>query len=471
MKSCINLLLLVSLSIFLLPSLISAQQEKIDFNQLEKVIVEELRETNTPGAAVGIVKGDRILFSKGFGVSNIETGIPIRPEFLFRIGSITKLFTAFLFVTLAEEGKIKLDEPIGRYVKGLCPELSQVTSHQLLSHTAGMSDESPSDYGFHDEEALSTYIRSLKKDHFFSEPGHLFSYSNPGFDVIGFIIEQLGGKPYADQMNERLFKPLGMNSSTFRPTMAMTYPLSQGHDQTTEKKLNVIRPFGDNVEGWPDGFMFSSLNDLVRFAIAFMDSGKINGRQVLFPSVITKLSTPHADLQSPFGFGDGKYGYGAFIHDYRGVRIVWHAGIIPGFASLLIMVPAQRFAVIALANKSGVLLNKTCEKAMELLLPLNRKAEIKKQPLVISRAEINKYVGIYMNKPNRIEILENEGKLFLKREDGEFPIFKVGQYRFSIIKSEASAAEEFVLIATYDGELYLHIERHAFKKVTIKKLK
>jgi len=68
----------------------------------------------------------------------------------------------------------------------------------------------------------------LKEDHFFTEPGRIFSYSNPGFDMVGFLIEEVGGKPYADQMNERLFKPLGMNRTTFRPTMAMTYPLSQG---------------------------------------------------------------------------------------------------------------------------------------------------------------------------------------------------------------------------------------------------
>jgi len=82
----------------------------------------------------------------------------------------------------------------------------------------------------------------------------------------------------------------------------------------------VIRPFGDNVAGWPDGFMFSSVDDLARFAIAFMGGGKIDGKQVLTPSVITKLSTPYADLHSYFGFENGRYGYGLFVHDHRGVQ-------------------------------------------------------------------------------------------------------------------------------------------------------
>jgi CubicO group peptidase (beta-lactamase class C family) len=287
---------LALLSVLLPPaSLTFAQHQAVDFTQLEKVAFQELKETNTPGAAVGVVSGGRLVFAKGFGVANIETGTAVTPDTLFRIGSVTKMFTAAVLVTLAEERQIGLHERIGKYVKGLNLRLSRITAHQLMSHTAGITDESPSDYGSHDDRALAAYVKSLKEDHFFTQPGEIFSYSNPGFDVAGFLIEELGGKPYADLMSERLFKPLGMNATTFRPTMAMTYPLSQGHDAFEQVKPTVIRPFGDNVAGWPDGFMFSSVNDLARFALAFMDGGKIDGKQVLTPSVITKLSTPYAE--------------------------------------------------------------------------------------------------------------------------------------------------------------------------------
>lgn len=456
----------------LLPSasLVLAQQQTVNFTELEKVTLEELKETNTPGAAVAVVSGDRLVFAKGFGVANIETGTPATPDTLFRIGSVTKMFTAAVLVTLAEERQIELHAPIGRYVKGLNSKLSQITAHQLMSHTAGMTDESPSDYGSHDDPALAAFVRSLKDDQFFTEPGEIFSYSNPGFDVAGFLIEEVGGKPYADQMVERFFRPLGMNRTTFRPTMAMTYPLSQGHDASEKAKPTVIRPFGDNVAGWPDGFMFSSVNELARFAIAFMDGGKIDGKQVLTTSVITKLSTPYADIHSRFGFENGRYGYGLFVHDHRGVRVIWHAGLIPGFGALLQMVPTERFAVIVLANKSGSLLNRTAEKAMELMLPLKAKPEAKpKQALAIREAEISEYVGTYTNKPESVEIVVKQGRLVLKREDGEFPIKKVGDQRFSIIKPNESEAEEFVLVRAADSKAeYLHIGRHALKKVQAK---
>jgi CubicO group peptidase (beta-lactamase class C family) len=452
-------------------SLVFAHQRKVDFAQLETVAFEELKKTNTPGAAVAVVSGDRMVFAKGFGVANIETGAPITPGTLFRIGSVTKMFTAAVLVALAENGRFKLDEPIGKYVKGLNLKLSQVTAHQLISHTAGMTDESPSDYGSHDDSALAAYVRSLKEDHFFTEPGRIFSYSNPGFDVAGFLIEEVGGRPYADQMSERLFKPLGMNSTTFRPTVAMTYPLSQGHQGSGRAKTSVIRPFGDNVAGWPDGFMFSSVNDLARFAIAFMDSGRIDGKQVLTPAVITKLSKSYADLHSRFGFEDGRYGYGLFVHHHRGVRVVWHAGLLPGFGALLQMVPAHRFAVIVIANRSSSLLNETAEKAMELLLPLEAKAEAKpRQTLPITDAEISEYIGTYANKPEGAEILVKQGRLFLKRKDGELPITKISDYHFSITKPDELEAEEFVLVPGADGKTeYLHMGRHALRRVQAKK--
>jgi CubicO group peptidase (beta-lactamase class C family) len=194
----------VLLSVLVSVSPVIAQQQPVDFRHLEKVALEELKETNTPGAAVAVVSKDRLVFAKGFGIANIETGTPVTPDTLFRIGSVTKMFTATVLVTLADAGQVKLHEPISTYVKGLNPTLSLVTAHQLMSHTAGMTDESPSDYGSHDDTALAAYVRSLKEDHFFTEPGRIFSYSNPGFDVAGFLIEEVSGKPYAESCSAQV---------------------------------------------------------------------------------------------------------------------------------------------------------------------------------------------------------------------------------------------------------------------------
>ena len=454
-------------SFLAITSPVTAQTRVVDFSGLEKVALAELKQTNTPGAAVAVVSGGRLVFAKGLGTANIETGASVTPDMLFRIGSVTKIFTAAVLVTLAEDEQINLNEPIGKYIKGLNAKLAVVTAHQLMSHTAGMTDESPSDYGSHDDSALAAYVRSLKEDHFFTEHGRIFSYSNPGFDVAGFLIEEVGGRPYADAMSERLFKPMGMNRTTFRPTVAMTYPLSQGHSLSGNAKPEVIRPFGDNVAGWPDGFMFSSVYDLARFTIVFMNGGTIDGKQVLTSTAVAKLSRPYADLHSRFRFENGKYGYGLFVHNYRGADVIWHAGLTPGFGALLQMVPAHRFAVIVLANRSGALLNETAEKAMELMLPLGPKAEAKSEQVVaVSETEMREYVGTYTNKPESAELLIRKGSLVLRWRDEEYSITKVGDHRFSIAKPSESEAEEFVLVRGRDGKAeYLHIGRHALKKV------
>jgi hypothetical protein len=146
-------------------------------------------------------------------------------------------------------------------------------------------------------------------------------------------------------------------------------------------------------------------------------------------------------------------------------------GLIPGFGALLQMVPARRFAVIVLANRSGSLLNKTAGKAMEVMLPLGAKAAVKsEQALPVSQAEISEYVGTYRNTPESAELLAKQGRLILKREDGEFPTKKTGDRRFSIVKPSESEAEEFVLVRGRDGKTeYLHMGRHALKKVQTKK--
>jgi CubicO group peptidase (beta-lactamase class C family) len=449
---------------------VSAQQRIADFTQLEETVVEELKQTMTPGAAVAVVSGEHVIFAKGFGTANVETGVPVTPDMLFRVGSVTKMFTAAVLVGLAEEKQINLDEAIGKYAKGLNPKMSLITAHQLMTHTAGLTDESPTDYGLHDDSALSAYVRSLNGDHFFTEADRVFSYSNPGFDVAGFLIEEIGGKPYADLMSERLFIPLGMNRTTFRPTMAMTHPLSQGHSTSHKARQTVIRPFGDNVAGWPDGFMFSSVHDLARFAIAFMNDGRIDGKQVLTPKLISKLSTPYVDIQSRFGFDNGKYGYGMFVHDYRGAHVIWHAGLMPGFGALFEMVPARRFAVIVLANRSGSLLNRTAEKAMELMLPLDARKSSPEHPQSTSEAEIRDFLGTYMNKPESVELVVRQGRVLIRREDGEFPVRSAGGNRFIVSRPGEGEAEEFVLLRDDHGKpAYLHIGRHALKMVRRRK--
>ena len=442
-------LIILAVALAVTPAFVAVQAQQPDFGQLEKVVLEELKETNTPGATIAIVSGERVIYTKAFGISNVETGAPMTPEMLFRIGSTTKMFTATALVALAVDGKIKLDEPIGKHVEGLNPKIAGLTAHQLLTHTAGIIDEAPM-YGDHDDSAMGRTIRSWKEDQLFTEPATIISYSNPGYWLAGFVAESIGRKPFADQMSESIFKPLGMTSTTFRPTVAMTYPLAQGHNAAAKSAPTVVRPFADNAASWPAGSMFTNVGDLSRFIIAFVNGGRLEGKQVLSPQVIATLSTPQVSIPSQ---PKAKYGYGLMFGSYRGVRVVEHGGSRSGYGSVIKMAPDHRFAVIVLGNRTGVSLNKTAEKAMELMLPLKPKEAAKpQQELPMTAEEMANYAGRYGQRDVIAEILLKDGKLFLKQGPNERPIRKIGENRFAASAPAASSAVEFALVPGADGK-------------------
>ncbi|HSE97146.1 MAG TPA: serine hydrolase domain-containing protein [Blastocatellia bacterium] len=420
-------------------------QQKIDFGELESTILNELEEKKTPGAALAIVSGDRVLYAEGFGTANVESPSPVTPDMLFRLGSTTKMFTGAALVTLAEDGRIKLDAPIANYIQGLDPHIARLTPHNLLSNTAGMRDFA-APFISHDDSALSEMVRSWKQEIFFTEPGRIYSYSSAGFWLAGFVIEEIGKKPYADMMDELLFKPLGMKRTTFRPLVAMTYTLATGHAPGEGGAPSVIRPAFNNVAMWPAGSIYSSANDLSRFVIAMMNGGRLEGAQALRASVVSKLPAPHVTMP---GDPDAGYGYGLLTFNHRGVRMNMHGGFSRGYGSMIQMVPEHKVAVIVVTNKSGETLPKTREKALEMLLPLKPatdRAAAAEMP--VGEKEMEKYIGLYSHAPQVWEIFAKQGKLFIKQEGVESPLIKTGNFRF---RYGSAGENEIVLVPGADG--------------------
>ena len=423
-----------------------AQPKEPAFEELEAVVQAELKETNTPGAAVVVIKGGRVVFAKGFGVTSVETGAPVATETLFRLGSTTKMVTAAALVRAAEQGRLKLDAPIGNYAKGLSPELARLTTHQLLSNSAGVADFAAPVVS-QEEAALATMVRSWKADALFAEPGKIYSYASPGFWLAGYVLEEVSGKPYADAMEELVFKPLGMQRSTLRPLGAMTYPLALGHNLNAEsKKPEVIRPAFNNTTMWPAGSIFSSANELARFVTAFLAGGKLDGKEVFPSSLFAKLSGKHIAMP---GDPDAFYGYGLMNFESRGVRFLMHGGFSRGYGSMIQMSPEHGFAVIVLTNKSGETLNKTTTKAKEMFLPLKPAvAEAPKKAVPMTAADVTAFAGKFVNGPQTWEIIATGGKLVLKAESAEFALSKIADWRLAF---GAELENELVLVPGADG--------------------
>jgi CubicO group peptidase (beta-lactamase class C family) len=421
--------------------------------------MEELQATQTPGAAVAVVLGDQVIFSHGYGVASVETGAPITPDMLFRLGSTTKMFTASAVVSLAVEGKIDLNGPVSRYISGLDPAIGQLTANQLLSHTSGLHDEAPM-FGSHDETALGIGIHAWKADFLFAPPGRIYSYSNPGYWLAGYLAETVSGKPYADVVAERIFGPLGMTRSTLRPTMAMTFPMAQGHE-IRDGKPAVIRPAADNASGWPAGSIFSSALELSRFVIAFMNDGRVDGRQVLPPKLIAIMSSPHADIPG----GDDHYGYGLDLATSRGVHWVEHGGSRAGYGSTIRMAPEQKFAVIIVANRSGSGMPRLADAISDSMLTLDRKWGAEPTIHLLDADEIHRCAGIYVNGTSKVR-LEADGGALKATMDGRAERFSKAAVKYLLADPNGTGEPlKLALVPDSKGRVeFVFVNGRAFRR-------
>jgi len=431
----------------------------IDFTELDKLIPAELKEKNTPGTVITVISGDQIVYQKAFGVANVETNAEMQPEMLFRLGSTTKMFTAAALLTLAENNKIKMNEPIGNRVKGLNARLAQVTPHHLLSNSAGIRDFAAPVIS-NDDPSLGNMVRGWKDDVFFADQGDIYSYSSPGYWLSGFVVEELYGKPYADAMTELLFKPIGMERTTLRPFLAITYPFATGH-VVQEGKATIIRPMFNNVAMWPAGSIFSNAKDLSRWVIALMNDGRVDGKQPLSTSLISQMVQHHVPVP---GETDSYYGYGLTVFKYKGLEFVGHGGFSRGYGSMIQMVPSKKFAVIVLTNKSGETMRKSLNKAMELGLGLKDDEEQKPAPSAPPTAsEMNEYAGTYSHAPQTWEVSIKDGKLFVKFDEKDYAMTKSGERKFTF---GAQNENEVVFVPGKDGKIhFLFTELYGAKKI------
>lgn len=424
-----------------------ATAQTIDFSELDRLVPEELKEKNTPGAVIAVVSGNQVIYQKAFGVANVETNEAMRAEMLFRLGSTTKMFTAAALLTLAEKDRIKLNEPIGEKVKGLNPKIAQVTPHHLLSNSAGFRDFAATVVS-NDDASLGNMLRSWKDDVFFADQGEIYSYSSAGFWLSGFVIEELQGKPYADAMNELIFKPVGMERTTLRPFLAITYPFATGH-AIDAGKAAVIRPMFNNTAMWPAGSIFSNAKDLSRWVIALLNEGRVDGQQVLSQSLTNQLAQHHVSVP---GESDAYYAYGLTVFKYKGLEIVGHGGFSRGYGSMIQMAPSRKFAVIVLTNKSGETMRKSLNKAMELGVALKDEEQKPAAVTPATASELSEYAGVYSHAPGTWDVFVKDGKLYVKTDGKEYLMTKSGERKFTY---GAQNENEIVFVPGKSGKIEL----------------
>ncbi len=460
LSSLTSLSPLSSLPTAVLLSLLSAApavsaQTPPDLTSLDSLITARLTATGTPGASVAVVAGGQLVYAKGFGVANVESGERVTAETLFRIGSVTKMFTGALLVQLAETGKVDLQAPISRYVPELAGKrVGSVTTHQLLTHQAGWLDNAVP-YGRMGEAALGEVMREVTDTLFMTEPGRILSYSNPGFSMAGYVAEQAAGKRYGTLMEELVLRPAGMARSTFRPLAAMTMPFAQGHLGPAGQPARVVRPFTENTAQWAAGFLFSNAGEVARFAMLLMQGGSAEGREVLAPGAVRRMTTGHVVIPG-LGATGSRYGYGLMV-GRRDTLTTWqHGGAINGFQAQVVMVPSQGFAVVVLTNRGGSALPEVVEHAALLVLGVGQPRPAVDSGRAATEAERRALAGRYAHGGIQVEILERDGGLFLRQGGGELPVRMRGSDRIEVTPPGAPPTV-VVIVPGPDGRIaYLH---------------
>ena len=456
------------LLLFAVPARLASAQQTPDLNGLERVAVAELGATGTPGAAVAVVSGDRTVFLKGFGVASVETGLPVTPDTLFYSGGLSRLFTSAALVSLADEGKIDLSAPAGRYVTGLSPKLARLTGHQLLTSTAGLGEEHLR-HALVEDSALGALVRSWGDDRVFTEPGRIYSGSHLSYALAGLLLEEAAGEPFADAVRDRVFAPLGMSRSTYRPLLAVTYPFSQGHERAPDGTVRVFRPFAESSVGLPRNSFYTAA-DAAQFLIALVNGGRLGGRQALPQAVVARLSRPYVPSPSADGEEEG-YG-GLHFSTHAGRRLLSVGTSWGGLTTLVRVAPDERFAVIVMANGDATL-NKTVEEAIRLFLPAPARTAAKAvSPVPVAGAEAERLAGRYENE-RALRLFVRDGRLFVRDESrgpglgsvtegGEWPVAKVGARDFIATAPHNPQVLRFRAVEGADGKVeYLHFENRA----------
>jgi CubicO group peptidase (beta-lactamase class C family) len=381
--------------------------------RIDSVALAELASTGTPGASLVMVQGDRVVYAKGYGVANVETRESVAPGMIFRLGSTTKMMTSLAALALVSRGMVDLDRPIGEYAPAIAsPRLRTVTLRQLLTHTSGLLDYT-SMSGPHDDDAMNAFVPTLTDTAFFTQPGDIMSYSNLGYVVAGYVLSIVSKKPYAEVMHDEVFGPLGMTHSTVRPIEAMTFPLAQGHQRSAGNTMQIARPAPDDSRYWPAGSAFTTGPDFARLAIAMMNDGREDGKQVIPAAVVRSWRTPFVSLPGDTSANPGRYGFGLETRVLHGDTVIEHSGSRAGYGSMFRAIPSRRIAIIVLGNQSGIALRRTLDAATAALDPdLRSEPPSRPAPTTVDASAQSQLVGSYRNgRTTGIDIFVKDGQV------------------------------------------------------------
>ena len=384
--------------------------------RIEQVVQSFVRDKQFMGAVL-VARGNDVLLDKGYGFANLEWDIPDSPKTKFRLGSITKQFTAASILLLEERGKLNVDDPVKKYMPDAPAAWDKITIFNLLTHTSGI----PSFTSFPDyrklepfaatPEELVTRFRDKPLDF---QPGEKWDYSNSGYVLLGYLIEKISGESYAQFVQDNIFKPLGMVDSGYDSNSAVIEDRASGYAPRENGFVNA--GYIDMTIPLSAGGLYSTTEDLLRW-----EQGLFGGK-LLSPASLKKMTTPFKN----------DYAFGLVVHSVNGHREISHGGGIEGFNTALAYYPDEKLTVVVLGNVNG-------SAPQEIATDLHTIAEGGNVVLISERKVVkidpkifDGYVGSYQLAPDFILKVSREGDRFMTQASRQGPveIFPEGDHDF-----------------------------------------
>ena len=332
---------------------------------LEKFIELEMARAHLPGMAIALTDRERLLWSSTFGYSNLDAKIPVTPQTLFEIGSISKSFTSIVLLQLQEQGLLDLDEPVTRYLPWfkVQSEYSPITLKHLMSHSAGIIRGME----FSGEARFETW--ALRNTRAAAPPGERYHYSNVGYKILNVVLEDVLCQSFGEIIQERILDPLGMPQTAPIITNDIRGQLAVGYEAFfDDRPMPANRPLAPATwleYRWGDGSVASTARDMASYLRMFLNFGRVDGKTILSETSMRRMMAPAIEAVEE---GDGSaYGYGLGIYEQDSHTVIGHSGGMVGYYAQIMADRTDGFGVVVLTNGPGCRDDEIAKFALRLL--------------------------------------------------------------------------------------------------------
>ena len=398
-------------------------EKKVNYSaaikRLKAAIRHEVEQKQLPAFSISLVDGNEMVWAEGFGFQDQDRKIRATEKTVYRVGSVSKLFTDIAVMQLVESGDLNLDDTVQTYLPEFQPTNpfgGDISLGQLMTHRSGLVRESPvGNYFDPTEPSLAETVASLNQTSLVYKPGTKTKYSNAAVAVVGAVLEKQLDVSHAEQVHQKILDPLCMEHSGFTVTPAVKNQLATGWMRTNDGRRFVAPTF--LLGTGPAGNLYSNVVDLAKFLTCLFNLGQVQKGQILKRDTLQLMLTPQKDA-------DGKpqrFGIGFHIQDLEGFTKVGHGGAVYGFSSQLEALPERKLGVAAVAALDGTngVVGRLADYALRLMLATQDGKPLPAYrmtgPVPVERAR--ELVGLYHNeeKNKMTRITELNGDLFLHR--------------------------------------------------------